>query len=211
MIAAGNKFCGQCGREVSSRDNFCTSCGSDLAKPNEASVSRSSSQAPLSDLRENEPNVRNPIEYFGGMSWVDKGGTYIVPDVPSPQPMVFTESLKYCFANWLNFQGRASRSEYWYFVCVYPLVTVGMLISLLYRKESAPNAVINTSLSFLVFLGVLVICMAPLPAVGVRRLHDTGHSAAWLLFGLVPFVGSLTILYWLCQEGDAAPNRFGPP
>ena len=46
--------------------------------------------------------------------------------------------------------------------------------------------------------------------IGVRRLHDTGKSAWWILIALIPLIGALVLLYFLVipsQEGD---NQYGP-
>lgn len=47
-------------------------------------------------------------------------------------------------------------------------------------------------------------------AVAVRRLHDTGRSAWWLLLLLVPFVGWIVLIVFYCLEGERGPNRYGP-
>lgn len=86
-----------------------------------------------------------------------------------------------------------------------------MVLLLIFRTQSSNETMQRADLTVFLFFLATILCLAPLPAVGVRRLHDTGHAAAWLLLNLVPFVGGLTILVWLCQEGDTVPNRFGPP
>ena len=52
--------------------------------------------------------------------------------------------------------------------------------------------------------------LLPSIAVCIRRLHDTNRSGWWILISLVPFVGSIILLIFLCIEGDAGDNRFGP-
>lgn len=206
-----NKFCWQCGCAVAVNHKFCTSCGSELTE----SISTSADPFVVTK-RQPEHGVDvvdGPLatEYFGGMGWKDKRGAFIVPDFPPPYPMDFIESVKHCFRNCFNFRGRASRSEYWYFVALYPTTLLVLVVSLLLRSQSSNNAIQNADLTVLVFLLVTAFCLAPIPAAGVRRLHDTGHSSAWLLLNFLPVVGGLTILYWLCQEGESTPNRFGPP
>ena len=49
-------------------------------------------------------------------------------------------------------------------------------------------------------------------AVSVKRLHDRGRSAWFLLILLIPVIGA----FWLLIElgilpGTSGPNRFGPP
>jgi uncharacterized membrane protein YhaH (DUF805 family) len=43
----------------------------------------------------------------------------------------------------------------------------------------------------------------------VRRLHDTDHSAWWLLTFWAPFMGPFWFLYLMVVGGTPAPNRFG--
>ena len=50
----------------------------------------------------------------------------------------------------------------------------------------------------------------PSLAVAIRRLHDTGRSAWYLLFSLVPF-GGLYLLYVYVQPSSGEANAYGPP
>ena len=50
---------------------------------------------------------------------------------------------------------------------------------------------------------------APTLAVMVRRLHDTSHSAWWLLFGVVPVVGQVVLFVFLLSRGEDGANRYG--
>lgn len=51
-----------------------------------------------------------------------------------------------------------------------------------------------------------------LPGLGVviRRLHDTGRSGWWVLFGAIPLVGPITLLVFMCLEGNQGDNSYGP-
>ena len=50
----------------------------------------------------------------------------------------------------------------------------------------------------------------PSLAVAIRRLHDTGRSARWLLIQFVPF-GGLYLLYLYVQPSSGEANAYGPP
>jgi uncharacterized membrane protein YhaH (DUF805 family) len=113
--------------------------------------------------------------------------------------MDFKTSVNSVLNNFINFEGRASRSEYWWFFLFYVIVYVGAMI-------------IDSMLS----MGVLVLLvslglLAPSLSVGTRRLHDTGKSGWWQLLYLIPLVGMVVMIYFLVQKGDTLPNRFGPP
>ena len=102
---------------------------------------------------------------------------------------------------YVEFQGRARRKEYWMFILFNILASIicgvidGILgiMLLVHQQHDAEDAVLLPSI-----------------AVCIRRLHDTNRSGWWILISLVPFVGSIILLIFLCIEGDAGDNRFGP-
>jgi uncharacterized membrane protein YhaH (DUF805 family) len=104
--------------------------------------------------------------------------------------MTFVESISTCFNKYATFEGRAPRSEYWWFVLFTWLVSLA-------------TGMINETLSGLFSLAVLL----PSLAVGARRLHDIDKSGWFLLLWLIPIIGWLVLLYWFVQEGRE-PNRF---
>lgn len=105
--------------------------------------------------------------------------------------MTFTESIKVCFSKYVDFNGRASRSEFWWFMLFLVLGTVAA-------------GVVSNKLSGLFSLATLL----PSIAVGARRLHDTDRSGWWQLLGFVPVLGWIIEIYFLIQE-PKEPNRFG--
>ena len=103
--------------------------------------------------------------------------------------------------NYANFNGRARRTEYW----SYPLCTtiISLVIGGLYQATG--SSVFNI-LSIIVSLALLV----PGIAVTWRRLHDIGKPGAWYFIGLIPVIGWIVMIYWLCQEGVTGENEYGP-
>ncbi len=118
--------------------------------------------------------------------------------------MNFSDSVKAVFNKYAAFNGRARRSEYWYFYLFYFAIFV-----ILYLPLSAThgNETIDGifGLLMLAFVGGLTV---PAMAVSVRRLHDIDKSGWWVLLGFVP-VASLVLLVWLAQPGAFRTNRFG--
>lgn len=104
--------------------------------------------------------------------------------------MTFGESIGTCFSKYAAFDGRASRSEYWWWFLFTLLVSAG-------------SGMISDTLSGLFSLAVLL----PSLAVGARRLHDTDRSAWFLLLWFIPLVGWIIMIVWAVQEGKE-PNRF---
>jgi uncharacterized membrane protein YhaH (DUF805 family) len=120
--------------------------------------------------------------------------------------VTFGESVSTCFRKYGDFTGRATRSEYWWFVVLdYLAVFAAMLVLSLFAPAKA--LAVGAVVAGLVLLGVVV----PTIAVWVRRLHDTDHSAVWWFIGLIPLLGALVLFIFLVSEGTPGPNRYGPP
>ena len=103
------------------------------------------------------------------------------------------------FRNYLNFDGRATRSEYWWFYGFFVTLLIGIFVASL-----AWNAALFT------LWGVyLVLMLPPLMAVTVRRLHDLDRPGTWALLGIMPFAG-LRLTRLLVRPGTPGPNRYGP-
>jgi uncharacterized membrane protein YhaH (DUF805 family) len=108
--------------------------------------------------------------------------------------MTFTESIETCFSKYADFNGCASRSEFWRWALF--VWAVGFVL------------VWSSLLLFLVFsLGTLI----PYVAVATRRLHDTDRSGWWQLLALVPVLGWIALLAILALEGEPASRYAAVP
>ncbi|RMG81248.1 MAG: DUF805 domain-containing protein [Bacteroidetes bacterium] len=96
-----------------------------------------------------------------------------------------------------DFDGRARRAEYWYFVLFNFIVSsvLGFMDGMMGTVTASGTGMI----SLLYTLAVLV----PSIAVAVRRMHDVGKSG-W--FALIPFYNLILAV----TEGDKGPNKYGP-
>ena len=102
--------------------------------------------------------------------------------------MTFQDSIRICFSKYADFNGKASRSEYWWFVLF--IVLASLLLS-----------IISGVISGIFTLATLL----PSVAAATRRLHDTHRSGWWQLVILIPVIGFFVILYFLVQESAAEP------
>lgn len=116
--------------------------------------------------------------------------------------MNFPAAVKSCFSKYATFDGRASRSEYWYFQ-LFVLVVLAVLVVLMLVEPDAARVVGVAGCLF--YLGIFL----PGLAVTVRRLHDRNRSGWHYLWVLLPFFGTFVVLIWVCQEGVEGDNRFG--
>lgn len=109
-------------------------------------------------------------------------------------------ALTSCLKRYAKFEGRASRSEFWYWVLATFIIgfVVGF-VGVLTVGESATNAISNILQLALLLPGL---------AVAVRRLHDTGRSGWNLLWVLLPLVGAIILIVYYCQASREA-NQYG--
>jgi len=72
------------------------------------------------------------------------------------------------------------------------------------------DVVISSVIGFS-FLGLLVALglVVPAWAVSIRRLHDTGRSAWWVLIGIIPLIGSLVLIVFMFLDSEPGNNRYG--
>lgn len=111
--------------------------------------------------------------------------------------MSFFEAVQTCFiAKFADFKGRATRSEYWFFVLFQ--IVVSMILSAIFGPDSVVVRVASA------------VFLVPGLAAAWRRLHDIGKSGAFWFLNLIPVVGNIIVLVFLCKPGERADNAYGP-
>ncbi len=111
--------------------------------------------------------------------------------------MGFAQAVKSGFKNYVGFEGRASRSEYWYWAL---FTIVATMVA----------GVLDSSGGFGLISGLVSVGLfLPSIAVAFRRFHDLDRTAWWLLLSLTG-IGGFIIIIWFCFPGTPGPNRFGP-
>ena len=102
------------------------------------------------------------------------------------------------------FRGRASRSEYWWFILP------SLFITLVLIWVDFQIGTMNRELGLGLLSGIFDLGMAlPYISVSIRRLHDTGRSGWLFLLSFIPLVNIayLVLMILDSQQGD---NRYGP-
>jgi uncharacterized membrane protein YhaH (DUF805 family) len=111
--------------------------------------------------------------------------------------MNFGEAISAGFSNYVNFSGRASRSEFWFWILF------GVIFSII---ANVIDAVIGIPvISAVVALALLL----PNISISVRRLHDIDRTGWWFLLVLT-VIGSILLIVWACFKGTSGPNTYGP-
>lgn len=115
--------------------------------------------------------------------------------------MTFIESIKTVYAKYGTFSGRATRSEYWWFVLyTYIVLLAFFALGIIAQSESLGLGGIG------IFIAISFI---PCLALRVRRLHDIGKSGWWIFLGLVPYIGEF-VLFIFSVMGSDGENEYGP-
>lgn len=118
--------------------------------------------------------------------------------------VTFGEAVNKALArNYCNFNGRASRSEYWWYVLFTAIL--GMAIGFILGIFGAGTSVVSA------IQGVVSLALL-LPGLGlsVRRLHDISKSGWWIFIALIPLAGAILLLVWFCKPSDPGSNEYGP-
>ncbi|MEQ8481125.1 MAG: DUF805 domain-containing protein [Hoeflea sp.] len=114
--------------------------------------------------------------------------------------MDFQTAVRTCLKEkYATIDGRARRSEYWWFFLFVFLcnLVLGIVDAILFGEAQVLQGIFS--------LAILV----PAVCVAGRRLHDTGRSAWWLLICFIPVVGGLVLIWWFIQKGEEGANAFG--
>ncbi|MBC2260447.1 DUF805 domain-containing protein [Listeria sp. FSL L7-0091] len=132
--------------------------------------------------------------------------------------MGFLEAYKSFWKNYVNFSGRAPRSAYWFVVLWNTIIFavlyfLALIFGISIFMESALGGTGIASSGGALFMMVLVwlyllAILLPTISLMVRRLHDAGKSGLFVLFNLIPFVGGIIMLVFMCLESDG-PNQYG--
>ena len=104
-----------------------------------------------------------------------------------------------CIKQYVTFDGRARRKEFWFFILV--SIGLGIIVQIIDRiigTEPLLNGLLNLAL----FL--------PSLAVGARRLHDIGRSGWWQLLSLT-VIGVIVLIIWWATDTKQEQNEYGAP
>lgn len=123
--------------------------------------------------------------------------------------MSFADAIVSGFKNFVNFKGKATRSEFWYWILFVVLLglVLGTLESVIWPVPPTPPELfdaLEATLSQPTPLTNIanIVLFLPGLALTARRFHDAGFSAKWLLLHLVPLayaifaiIGSVVIAW----------------
>lgn len=123
--------------------------------------------------------------------------------------MSFGAAIASFWSNYVNFKGRARRSEYWFVVLFLVLTNMAAtIIDFTLFFDNLDEFLLTSGFGPVGVLWALATFLPSLALV-VRRLHDTDKSGWWILIGLVPVAGAIVLLVFALLDSTAGDNRFG--
>ena len=129
--------------------------------------------------------------------------------------MTFIESIRTCMSEkYFSIEGRASRSEFWWFYLAMTLgtiVCVSVLTALVTAMTISNEHTMVYVMIILLFALALLALVVPSITASVRRLHDTGRSGWWYLINFVPYIGGIVLIVFLALPSDPNENEYGAP
>jgi uncharacterized membrane protein YhaH (DUF805 family) len=123
--------------------------------------------------------------------------------------MGFGQSITTCFSKYATFAGRASRSEFWWWVLFVGILWFigAVLDGLIGTTYRVPLGSADATVGIIHTILVLVVLL-PGISVAVRRLHDTDKSGWWWWLNIICFIGGIVLLIFYVT--DSGPdNRYG--
>jgi len=194
--------CPACAESILAAAKKCRHCGSVVAEAR-ALYAPEVSRPPAKE----DPAVPTPQPWTRARE-ARSGGTRTPrrSRKPSGRPLEvsFLDALPLAFENFGDFEGRATRGEYWWFILSNFLLNIVVMWLGVFLFGAGSDAQI------LLYWAVVLVMTVPGLSVFVRRLHDTGRSGWWWLLGGT-VIGLIPLLIWLADEGVARENEYGPP
>lgn len=111
------------------------------------------------------------------------------------------QAIKTCFSKYGKFDGRAQRSEYWW----WQLLAAIVMSPFIFASESGGSF---SGIAIASLIGLLAI-LVPTIAVTVRRLHDMDKPGWWYFINFIPYVGGLVLMVICIRKGTDGSNQYG--
>ncbi len=194
-------FCPKCGTAVKAPAHFCPSCGFDLSTAGESATTdtaqptaQHSQTAPISNETVTNPTPVTPTPMRSQAATTNDAPDALI-DYQSNLGLI--GATKQFFQNYINFNGRMSRANFWWSFLGYLIIYVASFLI----SWAANDYIIMQIVGYALVL--------PSFTSFSRRFHDSNRSFWWYWFVLLPGAGAFYVLYLASKPGDTQANRFG--
>lgn len=212
-------FCENCGMQILDDAKFCENCGAPHMQAVSQQAAKNTEQKEYTQsytYGQSETQGTASAAYTGGSSY-NSGDTYSTGNaygtdssyysshISEPLPtMGFMEAVQTCFSKYVDFSGRARRSEYWFYTLFVGIVqlVLGLVGNMIFgTPENGGTNILQNIFSLVIFL--------PSLAVFWRRMHDIGRTGLWFFLNLVPCIGQIILLVFECTDSQPGENQYG--
>lgn len=192
-------FCNKCGTQLANGAMFCPNCGSKQnAQPQQPPVQPQ--QPYVQPQQQYAPPPPPPQSQYTPPQQQYAQPQYAQPQFVQPQSeaphngsVSFGKAIELFFKNYADFNGRASKSEFWWsFLFTFLVILAAMVIPIV---------------GWMIWLSSVAL-LVPHLAICVRRLHDVGRSGAYYFMGLIPIAGPIILLFEWCED-SVGDNQWG--
>lgn len=217
-------FCAKCGTEVRDGAVFCPGCGNRVDQEGALTQGASQTQSngynqqqsngyqqqPNGYQQNNYPQNTNfqqqgmqPYEQqpYGQAPYGQPGIGYNTSDPNWVSAPPFIENVKMILTKkYVDFNGRATRKEYWTFVLAYIIVAflIGFIEGILFDDDAY------------ILIDIFILAtFLPSLALTARRLHDSGRSGLWIIGSFIPLLNFVVFIFTLLGS-NPGPNQYGP-
>lgn len=225
-------FCIKCGRELKEDDKFCSSCGlpvdadeftfegnnqedniqpykwdysSDNGMHYEENRSNAYSKGTYNVGYTNQDSYQN--RYQNGYKYSEQHSSYYQNSINGKVRFIsFDEAMVNYLKGFINFNGRATRAEFW-FVILFNVIVTFVLLGV---SVACYGNDLEVIIKFYdkITLTYAFLTLLPNMALSFRRLHDTGRSGLWYFISVIPIFGTLVYYILMCMESDE-DNEYG--
>ncbi|ASG80303.1 DUF805 domain-containing protein [Lactiplantibacillus pentosus] len=175
------KFCINCGKEIPANATFCSFCGADQKTAATAETQTD-------------------------------GNTTTGKQPTPPEHDNMWTALKLGMKQTFTWSQRITRPQYWWLYLDLMLIALILTFTLGLKVYSFPAFAAHVNVLQAVLLLIYSALMSWISVMqftaGARRLHDSNRSAHYLWFSLIPIVGPILIIVFMCQRSKPAGERF---
>lgn len=124
--------------------------------------------------------------------------------------MNFSQAIQSVFSKATKLEGRAPRSEYWYWVLFTFIVQMFTIIPVIIVLMTVPRSDVWAIAPFIIAgVAIWVFLWITRITVTVRRYHDQGLSGWMFFIGIIPAVGGLLEIIFMLQPSQPGSNKYG--
>jgi uncharacterized membrane protein YhaH (DUF805 family) len=124
--------------------------------------------------------------------------------------LTFVDAVRDAFRRYSDFDGRSSRSAYWFFWLFWYGVAMLLAVVAAPGEDQAGEPHGVGLVAYVLFVIFAFATLLPAWSLTFRRLHDTNRSG-WNYLWTLTIVGWIPVLIWLCSAGRNQANRYGAP